>query len=66
MITINNMSMPKSCEDCRCTFNGFDGSTECILGAKRIDWSKRPKDCPLVAFERPQGKWKLIKDSGDK
>lgn len=48
--------MPKSCEDCRCTFDGFDGST-CILGAKRIEWTKRPKDCPLVEPERPQGEW---------
>ncbi len=37
MIAINNMNMPKSCEECRCTFDGFDGSTKCILGAKRID-----------------------------
>ena len=49
--------MPKSCEECRCTFDGFDGSTKCILGAKRIDQAKRPKDCPLVEFTRPQGKW---------
>lgn len=58
MITINNMSMPKSCADCRCTFDAFDGSTECKLGAKMIDWSKRPEDCPLVEFERPKGNWK--------
>ena len=57
MITINNMSMPKSCADCRCTFDTFDGSTECRLGAKMIDWSQRPEDCPLVEFERPKAEW---------
>ncbi len=65
MIAINNMNMPKSCEDCRCTFDRFDGSTKCILGAKRIDWTKRPKDCPLVECTRPCGEWILIDDVND-
>ena len=46
MIRID-MEIPKSCADCKCTFDSYDGSTMCALGAHRIDWYNRPSDCPL-------------------
>ena len=42
-----DIEMPKSCADCNYTFDSFDGSTACGLNAIRIDWDKRPNDCPL-------------------
>ncbi len=47
MVFISNMEIPKCCEDCPCTQESVTGDTLCCLGAKEVDFSKRPKDCPM-------------------
>lgn len=41
--------MPKNCQECRATFDNYEGKTCCALGAANINWDKRPKDCPIRA-----------------
>ena len=42
---IVDMKMPKSCAECKATFDEYG----CSLGARHIDLDKRPTDCPIRA-----------------
>ena len=48
-MVIIDMKMPKSCAECKATFDNYEGRTCCSLGASKIDWNKRPTDCPIRA-----------------
>lgn len=50
-VIVTGMDVPKSCGECRCTTDYYDGSTVCCLGANDIDWNNRPIDCPLKSVD---------------